>query len=109
MLLRAYAPAAAMLLAAALVEVFLGELAAGPLVAPVINVLRWAFIAMAGGATLLLVSASYRLWRWWRGDGAPCTACGGPLGREQQGRPDRGGAYRRCYTCGKAVNHVNYD
>lgn len=106
---RAYTPAAALFGLAVLGAVFLGELAAGPPLAPVIDLFRWVPVAMAGGAILLFVSACYRLGRWWRGDGPSCTTCGGPLGREQQSRADRGGAYRRCYACGKAVNHVNYE
>lgn len=109
MFFRAYMPAATLLGLAVLVDVFLGGLPAGPLIAPVIDMLRWVPIAMIGAAFMLFLSPSYRMWWWWRGDGLSCTTCGGPLGHERQGRVDRGGAFRRCYVCGKAINHVNYE
>jgi hypothetical protein len=107
--LRAYAHAVALLGLAVLVMVLLGGLRAIPLLAGMFDVLRWVPIAIAGGACLLVCGASYRLWRWQRGDGPSCASCGGPLGHERQGRADRGGVFRACYACGKAVNHRHYE
>jgi hypothetical protein len=107
--LRAYAPAVSLFGLAVLVMLLLGGLPAIPLLAGMVDVLRWVPIAMAGWASVLVCSASYRLWQWQRGDGPSCMACAGPLGHERQGRADRGGAFRSCYACGKAVNHRHYE
>jgi hypothetical protein len=68
-LLRAYAPAVARFGLAVLVMVPLGGLHANALAAGMFDVLRWGPIAMAGGAGLLVCSASCRLWQWERGNG----------------------------------------
>lgn len=109
MLLRAYWPAAALFGLALLVTVPLGGLRASPLAAGMFDVLRWGPVAITGAALLAFGVASYRLWRWERGQGPACVTCGGPLGGEHEGRTNRGGAFRRCYACGKAVNHRHYE
>lgn len=109
MLLRAYWPAVALFGLALLVTVPLGGLRESPITAGLFDVLRWVPVAMAGGALLMFGTASYRLWRWGRGDGPACVTCGGPLGHERQGRVNRGGEFRRCYACGKNVNRRHYD
>jgi hypothetical protein len=108
-LLRGYAPAVALFGVALLMMLLFGGLPAGPLPTKPIDMLRWAPVAIAGGSFLQFGVISYRLRRWERGDGLCCITCGGPLGHERKGHTDRGGAFRRCYACGKAVNHRHYD
>lgn len=109
MLVRAYWPTVALFGLAFLMTVTLDSPGNSSLVTGVFSVLYWAPIILIGGAFLLLSAASYRLWRWERGEGPSCMTCAGPLGHEREGRANRGGAFRRCYACGKAVNHRYYD
>jgi hypothetical protein len=108
MLLRAYRPSLALIGLALIVMVALAGLRDSPLAEGLLEVLRWAPVAIAGAALLLLGAATYRLRRWERGEGPACVTCGGPLGGEHEGRANRGGAFRRCYSCGKAVNNRHY-
>ncbi len=109
MWVRAYAPAVVVLVLAILIKAVVAPLDANPLAGGVVSVMRWLPIAGLGWALLLAAMASYRIWRWDRGESPACVACSGPLGGEQLGRANRGGAFRRCYACGKAVNHRHYD
>lgn len=108
-LVRAYRPAITLFGLALLVTVSLDNLGDISLATGVSHALYWAPVPLIGGALLLLSAASYRLWRWERGKGPSCVTCGGPLGHEHEGRASRGGAFRRCYACGKAINHRHYD
>lgn len=108
-LLRAYLPAVAIFVMALLITIPLGGLRYSPLAGGIFSVLRWVPVAMISVAFLLFGSASYRLWQWQRGNGPSCVTCGGPLGREREGRANRGGAFRCCYACGKNVNHRRYE
>ena len=108
MLVRACLPGAVLFAGALVSAALLAGLNRGPLAAGLFDMLRWVPIAMAGVGFLLLGAASYRLWRWERGIGPSCATCGGPLGHEREGRANRGGAFRRCYACGKAVNYRYY-
>ena len=109
MVVRAYAPAVAGLVGALLMRAVVAPLEASPLTAGLVHVMRWLPVAMFGLSLLVAGPPTYSLLRWARGQGPACIACGGPLGGEQAGRANRGGAYRRCYACGKAVNHRHYD
>jgi hypothetical protein len=109
MLVRAYWPAVALFSLALLMTVPLDSLPDSSLATSMVSALYCVPATLVGGALLLFSTASYRLWRWERGDGPSCVACGGPLGHEHEGRANRGGAFRRCYACGKAINHRHYD
>jgi hypothetical protein len=108
MLLRAYFPAAVLLGLAFFVTVWFSGAQSRWLIGTV-GLLYWVPFAIAIAALAMFVMVSVRLWRWERGDGPSCVVCGGPLGGERSGRADRGGAFRRCYACGKAVNHRYYE
>jgi len=63
------------------------------------------------GALLVLATAAafgaatYRYWRWERGDSPDCMRCGGLLGRERSGR---WGRYRKCLACGRNESAKSY-
>jgi hypothetical protein len=109
MLLRAYLPAGLWLGAALLATAVLAGLGDSPITASLFTTLRWVPIGMAGWAFLLFGSASYRLWQWEKGAAPACNRCGGPLGREWEGRSDRGGAFRQCLACAQNINHRYYE
>jgi hypothetical protein len=109
MLVRAYAPAGILFVFALLVMQPIGGLRDSAIGAGFFTAFRCVPVAMTGWALLLASTASYRLWRWERGDGPHCVFCGGPLGHERDGKASRGGAYRKCYACGKYVNHRHYE
>ena len=48
--------------------------------------------------------ASYRLWKWARGEANTCE-CGGLLGSDRDGRY---GPYRRCLACNRTVARRHY-
>jgi len=108
-LLRAYGPVVVLCVLGLSGMAILSGSQDNSLTIGIFDVLRWVPIALIFGAFALFGSMSYRLWRWWRGDGPSCVTCGGPLGFERAGRIDRGGAFRGCYACGKAVNHRDYE
>jgi hypothetical protein len=106
---RAYCLFFVLLALALLVGVLISDgQSSGPF-AGVVAPLSWFPVAIVGAALLEFLAVSYRLWRWERGDGPFCVTCEGPLGPERSGRTNRGGAFRRCYACGKAVNHRHYE
>lgn len=109
MFVRAYGPAIMVLVVAVLVKVVVARMEASPLAGDLIELMHWLPTAIFGCALLVAGPPSYRLLRWMRGQVPVCIACHGPLGGEQEGRANRGGAFRRCYACGKAVNHRHYD
>jgi hypothetical protein len=107
--LRAFGPAIVPFVMALAFLVPLGATRASPMVAAIFDILRLASLATGVVAAWLIGAAAYRLWRWERGDGPSCIMCDGPLGHERIGRSNRGGAFRRCYACGKAVNNRHYE
>jgi len=56
-------------------------------------------------AAVLLIHGAFRLWQWTQGRTLDCPNCGGPLGREREGRY---AAYRKCLGCGKNIARINY-
>ena len=106
---RAYAPAGFMLLAAVALDAVLSPLQANPLLAGLASITDWMPMAALAAALVLLVLPSYRLLKWHRSVGPDCPRCGGPLGHERIGRERMGGAYRRCYGCGGNINHRHYE
>lgn len=108
MWLRAFRPAALLSGTAIAVSIPLWQLQDIPQVVPLFDMVRWVPMAMLGIAMVLVTTACYRVWRWAYREGPSCTACGGPLGHERDGWESRGGAYRQCYACGKAINHRHY-
>lgn len=109
MAVRAYGPAVVLIAGALPLLTLLGAAQTSPIAAGLIGILRLASYATGMVAVWLIGTATYRLWRWERGEGPSCVTCDGPLGHERIGRPSRGGAFRRCYACGKAVNNRHYE
>lgn len=107
--LRAYGPAVFVLLAAVTGSIMLSHWPTSPLLAGFAGIARWApmlaLVVVAG----LAVAPTYRILQWQRGEHLSCPSCGGPLGHERIGRARMGGEYRRCYACGKNVNHRHYE
>ena len=109
MAIRAYSPSVVALLFAAVSMFMLSGLPVSPLAQGLAQGVRWAPLLGLVVATGLFVATTYSLVQWHRGAGLSCPTCGGPLGHERTGYASRGGAYRRCYACGKAVNHRHYE
>ena len=107
MTLKAYAPAAALLVVAFIALSAAKGLAGHPLSAAAFSMLRMVSLVAFGLALIALASATYRLWRWESGEGPMCPVCGGPLGSEKSGIKGRGG-YRTCMQCGKHANERFY-
>jgi hypothetical protein len=105
---RAYGPAAFALLVAVASVVVLSQWQASPLLAGFVVVGRWVPLLALVATVALVVAPTYRLWKWERGDSVGCPRCDGPLGHERIGQARMGGAYRRCYACGKNANHRHY-
>lgn len=110
-LIRGYAPSTVPLVGAVFVLAWLRFVPASPLTDGIISLVSWAplLLLLLAIGIALAASATVRIARWRNGVGPACTSCGGPLGAEREGRPHRGGHFRRCYACGKAVNHRHYD
>lgn len=107
MALRAYSPSfAALALAFALTWIASGW-QDHPLLSPLTSVLGAVPLGLLVAAIGLGAYTSYRLWRWEQGQGFICE-CGGMLGRERPGIRDWG-RYRRCFACGRNVNHRHYE
>jgi len=106
MALRAYAPAAFALLGGLVSAWVVAGLQASPLLASLYDLARRA----PGLAFLLALGlglfATYRLLQWERGKGPTCH-CGGALGWEHPGIRGRAD-YRKCWACGRNVNHRHY-
>lgn len=105
---RAYVPAAWMLVLAALFATMLLAWPQNTLLAGLESMVRWVPVSLVAASVGLMGTATYRLLRWERGSGYDCSHCGGPLGPERVGHTRMGGAYRRCYACGSNVNHRHY-
>lgn len=108
-ILRAYLPGVAVFAGALVLTAFLWSLQPGLYVGAFLSTLRWVPIAAFVFSLFLLIRATYWLFRWDRGAGPICHGCGGLLGPRRKGRTDRGGEYRRCLGCGKAINHRHYE
>src|SRR5690554_5326853 len=106
---RAYGPSVVALLFAGFSLVILSRLPESPVTQEPVYVLRWIPPFALVAATVLFVVPTYRLLQWQKGVGLSCPTCGGPLGRERDGRASRGGAFRQCYACRKNVNHRQYE
>lgn len=106
--IKAYAPAVAALLFAALSMNIVSDLQVSPLLIGFVRILSWVPLLGLAAAAWLIAMPTFRLWCWHRG-GISCPTCSGPLGREREGYASRGGAYRRCYVCGDNVNHRHYE
>lgn len=106
--LRAYGPAAFVLLAAVVCMTVLLSWQTSPLLAGAVSGARWVPLVMLLVASGLAIDTTFRLVRWQRGVHPSCPKCGGPLGHERTGCARMGGAYRRCYACGNNVNHRHY-
>jgi hypothetical protein len=107
MALKAYAPAFIGLLFSVGLELISGNLTTSPYLkglAPVVELPSIAgFVASVGYA----VWVTYQLKRWERGEALVCS-CGGLLGWQRAGI--RGwGAFRKCFACGRNVNHRHYE
>lgn len=105
---RAYGPAALLLVLAALCLAMLSAWSQSPLLAGLESIASFVPVGLVAASLAQLGMATYRLYQWERGAGHDCSHCGGPLGRERAGRARMGGAYRRCYACGSSVNHRHY-
>lgn len=106
---RAYGPAAFALLVTVVSVAVLSRWQTSLLLAGFVAVGRWVPLLAVAATFGLLVASTYRLLRWQRGEGPDCPRCSGPLGHERPGHATRGGAYRRCYSCGDNVNHRHYE
>lgn len=109
MAIRAYAPAVAALLFAVVSMFMLSRVPDSPMAQGLVQGFGWVPLLGLVAATGLFVAPTYRLVQWHRGMGPSCPVCSGPLGHKHTGRARMGGAYRRCYGCGKAVNHRHYE
>lgn len=107
--LRGYGPAAFLLLVAVAAMGMLSSWQANPLLAGFLSIARWLPVLAVVVAVGLAIGTSYRIAQWQRGEHAGCPTCAGPLGHERVGRARMGGAFRRCYACGKNVNHRHYE
>lgn len=107
MLIKVYAPALLLVLAALVLMGALSGLREYPQTAGFFNVWRCAPLGLLTWALGLAAMASYRLWRWEQGIGAVCPRCDGPLGRERPGIRGRGD-YRKCMRCGDNINQRYY-
>lgn len=106
MYVRAYAPAAGLLLLALVVAVAFAGLHAGPMVAGLIGVAKLVPVALFA-AGVLQPDESPIAWQAHNSVRLLCH-CGGLLGAARESRADRGGAYRRCYAWGININHCHY-
>jgi hypothetical protein len=109
MTVRAYVPAACALLVAFVSMGAVAGLQENQYSAAFMPLARWVPLLAFAGSVVLSGIATWRLVRWHRGNGPMCDRCQGPLGRERDGRADRGGAYRQCLGCGDNVNHRHYE
>lgn len=75
-----------------------------PLLAGVLERVRWLPLLLALAAALWSVWVGFRLWQWHRGNALVCK-CGGLLGGEREGRF---GPYRRCLACGQPTAQRHY-
>lgn len=106
---RAFGPAVVALLVGVVSMVVFPTGPSTPLLAGFAMVGQWIQLAAVAMALWLVLTPTYRLWRWQRGKGPTCPRCGGPLGCERLGYASRGGAYRCCYACSDNVNHRHYE
>jgi hypothetical protein len=104
MFLKAFLPGLGWMVAACLVAWWASGLLNNSMTVGIADALSWGSLAVVGWGVLLLLAASYRLWRWQRGD-CPACDCGGLLGRERDGRY---GPYRKCLACGRNLNERYY-
>lgn len=107
MLIRAYGPPCVLLVVAFAILFSAPEVRSGSYAAPIINLLPWVSLIPFAMGSWLLAAASFRLWRYERGEGPMCNKCGGPLGGEKVGKRGRGD-YRTCMQCGTNVNERFY-
>lgn len=105
---RAYGPAASLLVLAAICAALLPAWLQHPLLAGLESMARWVPGVLVAAGLGMMGVATYRLYQWERGAGHGCPHCDGPLGPERAGRARMGGAYRRCHACGSNVNHRHY-
>lgn len=96
-LLRAYLPAAALLLVSIGAMVWTSVAGNIQFLNGWVGALRWLPPIALLAALVLAAVATLRMWRGQRGDGSSCASCGGAMGRLQHGRD---GAYRSCTSCG---------
>ncbi|GAB2621278.1 hypothetical protein [Novilysobacter erysipheiresistens] len=108
MAVRAYVPTAGLLLAALVSTGVLTRLQASPLLAGLVSGGKWLPVLLLTAAVVHFAWVTYRLCQADKGKGLLC-GCGGLLGHERAGRASRGGAYRRCYACGRNINHHRYE
>lgn len=107
-LVRTFAPSVGLFAGALLLLLPTMGSGEGGLWSGVGSALAWLSLACASLGLVSLMLNGFRLWQWERGSGPSCFICSGPLGRQRDGRRDRGGPYRRCLACGKANNHRHY-
>lgn len=108
-LVRAYWPSGLLFLCAAALAAILATIQPTPLTTALFPSLKWMFLSITASAFLSYLIATFRLWRWDNTGELSCPVCVGPLGFERAGRYDRGGSYRKCYSCGRNVNHKHYE
>jgi hypothetical protein len=106
--LRAYSRAVFALVLAVVSMMVVSGWQPSPSLAGVAQAARWVPWVLLAATLGLAATPTYWLLRWERGHGPACPSCGGPLGHEKAGYANRGGAFRRCYGCGTAVNHICY-
>lgn len=106
MAIRIYAPAAGVLLLSLMLTVPIASIAKHAIWAGVSEIAWWATFAGMVVGTGMAAFATFRLWRWERGDASMACDCGGLLGRERNGRY---GLYRKCFGCRKNVNERKYN
>jgi hypothetical protein len=108
MYVRAYAPAVGALVIAVIGAKVAATLQGHPLLVGLADTAKWIPVGALAVAALLTTWTTYRIWQAHNGRGLLCE-CGGLLGREQPGRADRGGPFRRCLACTRRINHRHYE
>ena len=96
-LIRAYLPAAVLLLVAIGAMVWTSVAVNVNMFSGWVGVLRWLPPIALLAALVMGVVATLRMWRWQRADAAKCAGCAGSMGPLQHG-PN--GDYRSCMACG---------
>jgi hypothetical protein len=105
MYLKACVPAGVMGIVAFIVAINLEDLGKNPVFYGLAGWAPWVALAGAITALLLIAASIWRMWRWEQGEGPTCRRCGGPLGREIDGRY---GPYRRCLACDYSASARHY-
>ena len=105
MAVRMYLPAAAVLLLSLALTFPVASMQGHAILGGIARIAWWGTGAGMVLGAVMAVFATFRLWRWERGNDPVTCDCGGLLGRERGGRY---GLYRKCLACGRNVNERHY-